>query len=165
MIQTLDRFLEAVARAYLVVSQAFLAILVVGIFAEVIMRYFFATSVVGSGEIANLAIVWIVFLMAAVLHRRRRHIMITALVDLLGQGGKRAADVLVNIGAIVLAAYIFYQFYNVWPFLRLKTPVFHIPDVAFKSAPLFAFVPMLLQSLINLVAPMRQADTPPMPPA
>jgi TRAP-type C4-dicarboxylate transport system permease small subunit len=157
MFDVLDRTLEIVSIAYLRISQGLLAILVIGVFVQVITRYFFATTLIGSGELANLMIVWIVFLMSAVLYRRRRHIVITVLVDVLPLTLQRAADAVVNLGTIVLSVYIVYQFWNVLPFLRLSTPVFQIPDVAFKSAPLFAMIPMAFQAIVNLAMPRGTA--------
>lgn len=52
---------------------------------------------------------------------------------------------------IVLAAFVLQHLYRVWPFLRRETSVFRIPDVAFKAAPAFAFVPTALHCILNVV--------------
>lgn len=145
----IDRFLAGTSLTYLRLSQLLLFALVVGILIEVFMRYFLGRGFVGSAELTKLAITWIVFLMAFVLFRTRRHIVVTALVDMLSLRLKRTFDVIVNLATVILSIYVLVQLGNVWEFLGLKTPVFRIPDTAFKVAPVFCFVPMALQALHN----------------
>jgi TRAP-type C4-dicarboxylate transport system permease small subunit len=156
MIRAIDGALEVIAWLYFRVSQVLLVLLVAGIFSEVLTRYFVSKTFVGSGELANLALVWIVFLMAAVLHRRRRHIAVTAAVDMMNHRARRVAAGLVSLGTIVLSFYIMLQFIQVVPFLQLKSPVFRLPDLLFKSAPIFALLPIAVQSLIDLIAPTKR---------
>lgn len=146
----LDRLLDGVNRIYLIISQVLLGGLVVGILTEVVLRYFLGRGILGSGEITRLAVTWIVFLMAAVLYRRRRHIVVSALVDVLPLRWKHVCDVAINVSVIVLSGYVLFQLYQVWEFLGLRTPVFGIPDPAFKVASVFCFVPIALQSVVNL---------------
>ena len=153
MLGALDAFLEVTDRIYFRLAQLLLGLLVVGVFSEVVLRYLLGKAILGSGELANLAIVWIVFLMAVVLHRRRRHIVITAAIDLMNDRGRRAAAVLVSGATIVLAGYVVVQFAGAVPFLQTTTPVFELPDLLFKSAPIFALVPIALQSGLDLVRP------------
>ena len=150
MIQRLDSFLERLAQVYLRASQVLLALLVLGVFAQVIWRYLFARSLLGLEELTALALVWIVFPMSVVLHRRGRHIRVTALSDLFSQALQRLAGAITSVAVILLAAYVLYQLQAVWPYLRLKSAVFGIPDVAFKVAPAFAFIPIALQELVLL---------------
>ena len=105
MVEVIDDALAFVSRFYFRVSQALLALLVVGIFSQVLLRYFLGSSILGAAELTKLAMTWLVFLMAVVLHRRRRHIEITALIDVLGPRMRRAAEVLVNVAVISLACF------------------------------------------------------------
>ncbi|WP_417722626.1 TRAP transporter small permease [Salipiger sp.] len=150
--KTVDTLLAGISALYLRLSQAVLLALVVGILLEVIMRYFLGRAFVGSAELTQLAITWIVFLMAFVLFRTRRHIVVSALVDMLGPQMNRVFDTIINLATIVLSIYVLVQLGNVWEFLGLKTPVFGIPDTVFKTAPVFCFVPMALQAAVNAAA-------------
>ncbi len=158
--KTIDTILAKISALYLRLSQAALLALVVGILLEVVMRYFLGRAFVGSAELTQLAITWIVFFMAFVLFRTRRHIVVTALVDMLGPRTNRVFDTLINIATIVLSVYVLVQLGNVWEFLGLETPVFRIPDTVFKTAPVFCFVPMALQAAINAVAPWLEPPSP-----
>ena len=151
--KTIDTILSKISTLYLRVSQLGLLALVVGILLEVFMRYFLGRAFVGSAEVTQLAITWIVFLMAFVLFRTRRHIVVTALVDMLGPRMNRAFDVIINLATITLSAYVLVQLANVWEFLGLTTPVFGIPDTVFKVAPVFCFVPMAAQAAYNVLGP------------
>lgn len=150
MMKSLDQALETLCMIYLRISQVLLAIMVVGIFSEVVMRYFLGTGILGSGEIWRLTITWIVFLMSVVLFRRRRHIIVSALVDLLPATGRRVCALITNASVIVLSGFVLYQLYQVYPYLTLHTPVFGLSDKAFKFAPIFAFVPIAAQCLVNI---------------
>lgn len=156
----IDTLLGLVSRVYLRISQLVLVALVVGILIEVFMRYFLGRAFVGSAELTQLSITWVVFLMAFVLFRSRRHIVVTALVDMLGPKSQRLFDVIINLATIVLSVYVLIQLGAVWEFLGLKTPVFRIPDTVFKVSPVFCFVPMALQAALNIVAPWLEPSDP-----
>ena len=161
--KTVDTILGKISTLYLRLSQAALLALVVGILIEVVSRYFLGRTFVGSAELTQLAITWIVFLMAFVLFRTRRHIVVSALVDMLSPRLNRVFDTIINVATIVLSIYVLVQLGNVWEFLGLKTPVFGIPDTVFKTAPVFCFVPMAGQAALNAVAPWLEPPSPPAP--
>lgn len=149
----LDRILGTIGVLYLRISQLLLLMLVLGILAEVILRYFLGRGILGSAELTRMAVTWIVFLMSFVLYRSHKHIVVSALVDTLSPRARRACDMVVNAAVIVLSVYVLVQLQAVWEFLGLKTPVFRIPDTAFKLAPAFCFIPMAGQALLNLLRP------------
>ncbi|MEQ8709520.1 MAG: TRAP transporter small permease subunit [Rhodospirillales bacterium] len=157
MITALDQLLDRLSRFYLRFSQLLLAGLVVAVFAQVIWRYLFARSFMGLEELTALALVWVVFPMSVVLHRRGRHICVSVLSDLFSPRLKRLAGIIISLGVITLVLFVLYQLWQVWPYLRLKSPVFGIPDIAFKIAPAFAFIPIALQELLHLAG--RRAES------
>jgi len=156
LVAGLDRTLAGVNWLYLKTSQAILIVLVGLVFAQVVGRYTLGRSVLGLNELTGFLLVWLVFLMAVVLHRRRRHIVITAAIDLLGPGVRRVTGAIVSIGVAAFAVFVCIQMAETMPFLRLRSPVYGIPDWLEKLAPLFAFVPILLQELVNLATPARR---------
>tara|TARA_R110000751_G_scaffold271365_2_gene371204 strand:- start:47517 stop:48017 length:501 start_codon:yes stop_codon:yes gene_type:complete len=159
----MDRFdncLAVISKFYLRISQLLLLCLVLGVLSEVIMRYFFGKGVLGSSELTRLTITWIVFLMSFVLFRKRRHIVVTALVDIMAPPLQRLCEKIINVSVIILSIYVLVQIGNVWEFLALKTPVFQIPDTLFKISPAFCFVPMSLQAMLNLFLPEHKPSQP-----
>lgn len=162
-VDRLDRGLAALNWAYLRLAQAILIALVGLVFVQVVGRYTLGQSILGLNELTGFLLVWLVFLMATVLHRRRRHIVITAVIDLMGPASQRGAALITSLGIIAFAVYVCLQLVDVMPYLRLTSPVYRIPDWSQKIAPAAAFVPILLQELVNLagqrLAPAR-ATTP-----
>ncbi|MEO1226384.1 MAG: TRAP transporter small permease [Pseudomonadota bacterium] len=156
-IMALDRVLAVVNRIYLRLAQAILIALVGLVFAQVVGRYTLGRSILGLNELTGFLLVWLVFLMAFVLHRRRRHIVITAVTDLLGRNARQRAALLTSLGVIAFAVYVCIQLIDVMPYLRLTSPVFRLPDWSEKIAPAAAFVPMLLQELVNLTVNRSRA--------
>ncbi|MGR3792974.1 TRAP transporter small permease [Vannielia sp. SX4] len=154
----LDTLLGHVSKAYLRISQGLLLALVVGILAEVVLRYLLGRGILGSAELTRLVITWIVFLMAFVLYRSRRHIVVTALVDMLDPRARAFCERITDVSVVLLSCYVMLQLWHVWEFLGLRTPVFEIPDTAFKIAPVFCFVPMGLQALVNVLVGNSSAE-------
>jgi TRAP-type C4-dicarboxylate transport system permease small subunit len=159
MIDTLDRILAGIEVLYTRTSQAVLAALVLGLLGQVVYRYAFGRSFLGLDELTKLALVWLTFLMAAVLHRKRKHITVNALFDILSPRLQSLAGIVVSLATVVLAIYLFVQMGAVWKFFGLVSPVFEIPDTAYRVAPLFAFIPILLQELVNIARPARNGSS------
>ena len=117
MIKTADRLLGVVARVYLLASQFLLVILVLLVGIQVGLRYATTLSILGVEEWTALMFTWLVFLMAAVLHRRKRHVTVTAVADLFSPRLRTYADLVVGAGTVVFCAAVIVQIYNIWPFL------------------------------------------------
>ncbi|MEO4044184.1 TRAP transporter small permease subunit [Hoeflea sp. CAU 1731] len=150
MMRSLDAFLDILSRIYLRLSQALLVALVAGVFWQVISRYAFSKSIIGLDELTKFALVWITFMMAVVLHRRNRHISITILTDAASDSFRRTGKIITGVATMALCVFVYIQLWNVWGFLGLVSPVFEIPDYAYRIAPLFAFGPIFLQECVNL---------------
>lgn len=154
----LDRGLAALNWGYLRLAQAILVALVGLVFVQVVGRYTVGQSILGLNELTGFLLVWLVFLMAAVLHRRRRHIVITAVTDLMWPGGRRLAALATSLGTMAFAIYLCVQLVDVMPYLRLTSPVYRIPDWSQKIAPAAAFGPIFLQELVNLTGHRLRAQ-------
>ncbi|WP_165354572.1 TRAP transporter small permease [Tropicimonas sp. IMCC6043] len=151
----IDNLLGWIAAIYTRIAQAILVALVLGVLTQVVYRYVFGRSIIGLEELTKLGLIWLTFLTAAVLHRRRRHISVSALYDVMPASSQRLAEILTSLATIVLALFLSYQMNAVWGFMMLKSPVYHIPDTWFRSAPLAAFIPILLQECVNLAREVR----------
>jgi len=147
---TLDKSLELTSKIYLRIAQGILLFLVLAILSQVVSRYVFARSTVGIDELTKIALVWLTFLMAVVLHRQKRHITVKALYDALPPRLQFFADTIVSLATIGLSTFVFWQIFQAWGYFGLLSPVFGIPDTALRAAPIFAFVPILLQEAVSL---------------
>lgn len=85
-----------------------LAIMVVLVFGNVVMRYVFNSGIAVSEELARLGFVWLIFLGAIVALRERSHIGIDMLVTRLPPIGKRAC-LLINT---LLQLYVLWLFFD-----------------------------------------------------
>jgi len=146
----LDRTLGLVSRAYLLASQLLLIGLVVLISAQVVLRYATRHSILGLEEVTALMFTWLVFLMSAVLHRRKRHIAVTAVADMFSARWRNRADLLIGALTVVFCVFVFVQIYNVWPFLSNPTIIYGIPEIAFKLALAVGIGTILLQEGVNI---------------
>ena len=158
--QTLDRILGRLHAIYLRVAQAILAALVLGVLTQVVFRYAFSRSILGLEELTKLGLIWLTFLAAAILHRNRKHISVSALYDVMSDGGKRLARAITSVATIALAVFLFVQMAEVWAFMMLKSPIYRLPDTWFRLAPLAAFVPIVLQEFVNLAMLARHQAAP-----
>jgi TRAP-type C4-dicarboxylate transport system permease small subunit len=90
------------------VCLALMAALVADVFLGVFSRYVLQATFQWYDEVARLCFVWMVFLGAAVAVRRGAHFRLRLLVDRLGPGARRAADlaavlIVVAFGGVLVA--------------------------------------------------------------
>jgi TRAP-type C4-dicarboxylate transport system permease small subunit len=152
----LDRLLDLLCRAYLRASQALLLALVLAVGVQVLLRYATSKSILGLEELTALAFVWLCFLMAAVLHRRQRHICVTAVSDLLPAWARPWCEMAIAAATLAFCAVVFVQLANVWPFLLHTSVIFRIPEPASKLALAVGIGTILLQEIVNLASIVRQ---------
>jgi TRAP-type transport system small permease protein len=155
MISRLDKFRGGLSRAYLLASQLFLGGLVFLVGVQVILRYATGKSIMGVEEWTGLMFTWLVFLMAAVLHRRKRHITITVLSDMFSVKGRTLADILIGFATIVFCIAVFTQLVNIWPYLSHATMIYEIPEIVFKMGLAVGIGTILLQEIVNIWAAAR----------
>jgi len=163
MIHRLDRLLGALCRVYLLASQILLTGLVLLVGIQVVLRYATSRSILGLEEWTSLMFVWLVFLMSAVLHRRKRHITITAAVDIFPQRMRTYADGLIGVATIAFCVAVFVQLHNIWPYLLHATMIYEIPEAAFKLSLAVGLGSIMLQEIVNVASAarrLRQPDEP-----
>jgi TRAP-type C4-dicarboxylate transport system permease small subunit len=101
----MERLSIRIERALLPVLAALLAIITVGIFVQVCLRYLFSVAFIWGEELSLFAFIWCVFLGAAVNTRRRSHFSFDLLAGLLR--GRPAAAQRLLVDLIVLAFSLF----------------------------------------------------------
>jgi TRAP-type C4-dicarboxylate transport system permease small subunit len=101
----MERLLIGIERALLPGLAALLAIITIGLFAQVCLRYLFSVAFIWGEELSLFAFIWCVFLGAAVNTRRRSHFSFDFLAGLLRGRAAVAQRLLVDL--IVLAFSIF----------------------------------------------------------
>lgn len=137
-----------------------LAVMVVVLGAEVFSRYLLSRSILGASEIAELCFVWLVYLSAIGVLRRRRHIAVDALRVRLGARGQALLDCLTNaimagtLGLLLLRAWTFVSRTNFSPL-----PATGLSRRVLAVAVLVGVAGMLVHVLLHLVAALRGAGS------
>ena len=88
-----DRILRGYCRVLEVVIVVCLAIMVVLVFGNVVLRYAFNSGIAISEELSRWLVVWLTFMGAVVALREHAHLGTEALLARLGPGGKKACIV------------------------------------------------------------------------
>lgn len=88
-----DRILDAYSRVLEVVIVVCLALMVVLVFGNVVLRYAFNSGIAVSEELSRWLFVWLTFMGAIVAMREHGHLGTEALVSRLGPAGKKACFV------------------------------------------------------------------------
>lgn len=144
-----DLFFRALEAA-LVVG---LAVMVVLVFGNVVLRYAFNTGIASSEELSRLLFVWMVFLGAAVMLRERAHLGMDTLVRRLPRSGRLAC--FLTSGALSVYASVL-LFEGTWKQAELNlsttTPVLGVSQSLFY-APILIFA--VLSGLVLAVAMLR----------
>jgi TRAP-type transport system small permease protein len=108
MTLTLKSLADALTRALEVVMVLCLAVMLVMVFGNVILRLFFNTGIDLSEEIPRFAFVWMTFLGAIVGMRRRAHLGVDIVVRMLPALGRRVCLVISQVVMLVCCVYIVY---------------------------------------------------------
>jgi len=129
-----------------------LAIMVICVFGNVVLRYLFNTGVTAAEEISRLMFVWLIFLGAAIALRKNAHLGVEIL-----QG--RLPKIVRKVCAIVSHLLILY---GLWLFLsgswtqtligmRIYSPVLGYPNALMAGAGLLCAASMILTVAANLI--------------
>ncbi len=89
----MDRFIDGLCRLFGLLMVVALALMVVMVFGNVVLRYGFNSSIAVSEELSRWLFVWLTFLGAIVAVRRRLHLGSDLVIARLPRAGKRACFV------------------------------------------------------------------------
>ena len=104
--QFLDRFFEKLERVQTLFCVAALGAIVVVLFLEILLRQFLGINLQWALDLSALLMVWICFIGASMVYRRKGHIGIEVLIKLFPEGLQKTLNVamylLIGAGLIVL---------------------------------------------------------------
>lgn len=103
----MQRMIDALCRALEFLIAAALAVMVVLVFGNVVMRYGFNSGIVVSEEVSRWLFIWGTFLGALVALRERGHLGVDMLVARLPVWGKKACFVLSHVLMLVILCMLF----------------------------------------------------------
>lgn len=103
----MDRIIRAYCRLLEVTMVAALAVMVVLVFGNVVLRYGFNSGITTSEELSRWLFVWLTFLGAIVAIRERAHLGTDMLVDRLGPGARKAVAVIAHVAMLYVTWLLF----------------------------------------------------------
>lgn len=156
MSNALKSVADALTRALEVVMVLCLAVMLVMVFGNVVLRLFFNTGIDLSEEIPRFAFVWMTFLGAIVGMRRRAHLGVDIVVQMLPALGRRVCWAISQAVMLVCCVYIVYGTWlqhdiiqgNASPVAQLS--MLWVFGVSYLTGTAIGF--MCLSNLIRLVA-------------
>lgn len=93
----MDRFIDALCRFFGLLMVVALALMVLMVFGNVVLRYGFSSGIAISEELSRWLFVWLTFLGAIVAIHRRSHLGTDLLVSRLPRAGKRLCFVVAHL--------------------------------------------------------------------
>lgn len=138
----LKNFEELVAAGFLVITTALVVI-------NIICRYFFNIGMVWAEEVATGCFVWSVFIGSIAAFKKRGHVGVDIVVNLLPPTMRRAIATLMDIVLVVLNAYMAYLsvVFIMKSYTKL-TPVMGISSAYITAAVVISFFMMTIYSVI-----------------
>jgi len=130
----MSRWIDRICKVFEVVIALFLALMVVLVFGNVVLRYGFNSSISMSDEVSRWLFVWVTFLGAVVALQRHEHLGVDMLVDRLPVLGKKICLVL---GHVVMLAVTWWLFDGSWTQVKLNMEV-SAPSTELPMAILYA---------------------------
>ena len=102
--KTFDKYLTQAMNVVIVVS---LALMVVMVFSNVVLRYVFNSGITASEELARFCFLWLIFVGSVVAMKERAHLGVDTLISRLPRGGK-IAFVLISNALMLWVCYLFF---------------------------------------------------------
>ena len=140
----LDRGLSVIIGAVLI------AIFVLNLY-QVGGRYLFGVGAIWIPDLTRLLFIWMVFLGTALMHQRKRHLVIDFLLLKLHRSARRTAEAAISVGMLLLAGVMAVGGWRIM-LIRMDIPYtgLEIPTgYAYLAVPVAAFL-IGLTSLVNM---------------
>lgn len=116
----MTRLINLVCKVFEVMISLFLAVMVVLVFGNVVLRYGFNSSISMSDEVSRWLFVWVTFLGAVVALQAHEHLGVDMVVDRLPDLGKKVCLVL---GHVVMLAVTWWLLDGSWAQVKLNMEV------------------------------------------
>lgn len=131
-----------------IVAAIFISITTILVIINIIMRYGLNSGIIWSEEVATGCFVWSVFIGAVAAFKRRGHVGVDIVVNMLPAGPRQVLSTLMDLILVALNSYMAYlaAIYISKSYTKM-TPVLGISSVYISSSVLIAFVLMTLYSL------------------
>lgn len=151
----MDTVRKYLIRPIEVIIAAMLAVMLVMILLNVVLRYAFNSGITVTEELSRLLFVWLVFLGAAVALFERSHLGVDTLLHILPRPAKIVCFVLSNAFMLYLSWLIFsgswtqaeINYGSTTPVLGLSQSLYFVPVLVFTAMAMLWFSAMLLKSL------------------
>ena len=162
LIRALDRFLAYSDRAFLVLANSCLAVMLLGNMVNMAVRALFDTSFVQVWPATMLLFVWSIYLGFFVLYRRGKDVTVTFLVSRLSPAASHRIALLVNL---LIVAFMAVMVVATWRYLPLQAGVQELIGVPrwVQSVPLLASSALILLNALVQVADLAASGKGPRP--
>lgn len=150
------------------VAIVLILITAVAVAIQITVRYFLARYVVVSWtqDLALLALIWLSFWTAAALHRRRDHISLSLVRDLLPERAQRMMLIIADIIVFLIACLlVWYGFREAKFQTDIDSLTLGVPLATSASAVPVCFALIAIYSIVHLVNRIRSPHNPPSAPA
>jgi TRAP-type C4-dicarboxylate transport system permease small subunit len=148
------RYFEEIA------AGSFLVLMSMATFGNVVLRYAFNSPIQWAEEFSRYAFIWVVFLGAAACSKRKLHIAITGVAELMPARLRRAMAVLVQLVVLALMAALAYYGWVLCRLMTQPTSTLNIPQYVVYLVVPFSAVLIFLHALRDLWAELgAQAAT------
>ncbi|WP_317853964.1 TRAP transporter small permease [Chakrabartyella piscis] len=139
-----------------IVAACFLIVTTVLVIVNVFMRYVMNTGIVWSEEVATGCFVWTVFIGAAACYKRKAHVGVDILVNMMPPTMQKVVNLVVDAILLVLNSYISYLTVSYIQTSYTKTtPVTNVSSAYISGSILVAFVIMSLYSVVFIYKDIR----------
>ncbi len=149
-----DRAVEALAAAML-------AVMVIMVFGNVVLRYGFNSGIAVSEELSRFLFVWLVFMGSVLAARRREHLGMDSFRNLFGPAGRRVLDIAAEVIVVALSALF------LWGAIQMamltaddSLPITGLPRWTIYAAAIVSGGGILLVSLVHLFQRLSGRELP-----
>jgi len=156
----MDHFIDRLCKLIKIIMSAFLAVMVVLVFGNVVLRYGFNSGVAVSDELSRWLFVWITFLGAVVAMKEGTHLGTDTLISRLSVRGQKICFVIANLLMLFCCALLAKGAWQIVAMnLATKSPVMELSEGLFYGCGIFAAVfgaAVLIYKMLRLMTGQLQ---------
>lgn len=164
----MNRLIDRCCRLFDGLMAAFLAVMVVLVFGNVVLRYVFNSGITVSEELSRWAFVWVTFLGAIVALKERAHLSTDIVVSMLPRLGRRTCLIVSRVLMLSLCGWVlqgsWQQLHINWdvqaPVTGLSMGWFYAPGMVFAACGAVLLTLELLRALLGLPPDPPEPQTP-----
>nr|WP_321981382.1 TRAP transporter small permease [uncultured Cohaesibacter sp.] len=146
----MTKLMSGLHRLTLYLCAAFVVAIIGALAVQIISRYVFNAPVHMTDDIAEISLVWLTFLGAAVVYRDQGHIGVDLIDTMIGEKTQRTLHILLNVLVITILVFMLYHIKKLYP-LMSRLDFGTVPKTPYTTKFMLIQLPFAIGCLMTIL--------------